>query len=88
MHRVTAERVLRPLFCLRAGRRFDASAPTLPVSKAARGATDRADRKNRAAALGKVPPTTGTRGDYGLTILLDEPVTVPWWNGRSLRMQV
>ena len=33
--RVTAERMLRPLFCLRAGRRFDADAPILPVPRAA-----------------------------------------------------
>src|SRR5437764_597570 len=32
---VTAERLLRPLFCLRAGRRFDADAPILPVGQAA-----------------------------------------------------
>ena len=31
----TAERMLRPLFCLRAGRRFDADAPILPVAQAA-----------------------------------------------------
>jgi len=30
-----AERMLRPLFCLRAGRRFDADAPILPVAEAA-----------------------------------------------------
>ena len=34
-NQVTAERMLRPLFCLRAGRRFDADAPILPVPKAA-----------------------------------------------------
>jgi len=32
---VIAERMLRPLFCLRAGRRFAAEAPILPVAKAA-----------------------------------------------------
>jgi dihydroorotase len=32
---VVAERLLRPLFCLRAGRRFDAQAPILPVPRAA-----------------------------------------------------
>ena len=32
---VAAERLLRPLFCLRAGRRFDADAPILPVAQAA-----------------------------------------------------
>ena len=32
---VAAERLLRPLFCLRAGRRFDADAPLLPVAQAA-----------------------------------------------------
>ncbi|MBV9965033.1 MAG: amidohydrolase/deacetylase family metallohydrolase [Alphaproteobacteria bacterium] len=32
---VTAERLLRPLFCLRQGRRFDADAPILPVAQAA-----------------------------------------------------
>jgi dihydroorotase len=32
---VTAERLLRPLFCLRAGQRFDANAPILPVAQAA-----------------------------------------------------
>ena len=32
---VAAERLLRPLFCLRAGRRFDADAPILPVGQAA-----------------------------------------------------
>jgi len=30
-----AERLLRPLFCLRAGKRFDADAPILPVAQAA-----------------------------------------------------
>jgi dihydroorotase len=30
-----AERLLRPLFCLRAGRRYDADAPILPVARAA-----------------------------------------------------
>jgi dihydroorotase len=32
---VTAERLLQPLFCLRAGKRFDADAPILPVAQAA-----------------------------------------------------
>jgi len=32
---VAAERIIRPLFCLRAGRRFDADAPILPVAHAA-----------------------------------------------------
>jgi dihydroorotase len=32
---VAAERLLRPLFCLRAGQRFDADAPILPVAQAA-----------------------------------------------------
>ena len=32
---VAAERLLRPLFCLRAGRRFDADAPILPTAQAA-----------------------------------------------------
>jgi dihydroorotase len=32
---VIAERMLRPLFCLRAGRRFDADAPILPAAQAA-----------------------------------------------------
>jgi dihydroorotase len=32
---VTTERLLRPLFCLRAGQRFDADAPILPVTQAA-----------------------------------------------------
>jgi dihydroorotase len=32
---VVAERLLRPLFCLRAGQRFDADAPILPVAPAA-----------------------------------------------------
>lgn len=31
----TVDRMLRPLFCLRAGRRFDADAPILPVAEAA-----------------------------------------------------
>ena len=30
-----ADRLLRPLFCLRAGRRFDADAPILPIAQAA-----------------------------------------------------
>jgi dihydroorotase len=30
-----AERLLRPLFCLRAGRRYDSDAPILPVARAA-----------------------------------------------------
>jgi len=30
-----AERMLRPLFCLRAGSRFDADAPILPMAQAA-----------------------------------------------------
>jgi dihydroorotase len=33
--RVRADRLLRPLFCLRAGRRFDATAPILPTLSAA-----------------------------------------------------
>jgi dihydroorotase len=33
--RVTAERRLQPLFCLRAGRRFDANAAILPILSAA-----------------------------------------------------
>ena len=33
--RVVAERLLRPAFCLRAGRRFDADAPILPAAEAA-----------------------------------------------------
>ena len=32
---VVAERLLRPMFCLRAGRRFDADAPILPAAQAA-----------------------------------------------------
>lgn len=32
---VVAERLLRPAFCLRAGQRFDADAPILPVAVAA-----------------------------------------------------
>ena len=32
---VTASRLLRPLFCLRAGKRFDADAQILPVARAA-----------------------------------------------------
>jgi dihydroorotase len=32
---IVAERLLHPLFCLRAGRRFDADAPILPVARAA-----------------------------------------------------
>jgi dihydroorotase len=32
---VTAERLLRPLFCLRAGQRLDADAPILPLAQAA-----------------------------------------------------
>jgi dihydroorotase len=32
---VVAERLLRPLFCLRAGRRYDADAPILPNAEAA-----------------------------------------------------
>jgi dihydroorotase len=32
---VIAQRQLRPLFCLRAGERFDATAPILPVLQAA-----------------------------------------------------
>ena len=32
---VAGERLLRPLFCLRAGRRFDADAPILPTAQAA-----------------------------------------------------
>jgi len=32
---VVAERLIRPLFCLRAGRRFDADAPILPAAQAA-----------------------------------------------------
>ena len=31
----TADQLLRPLFCLRAGRRFDANAPILPLAQAA-----------------------------------------------------
>jgi dihydroorotase len=33
--RVTAERLLRPAFCLRAGKRFDADSPILPQAVAA-----------------------------------------------------
>ena len=33
--RVSTERMLRPLFCLRAGKRFDADAPILPTAQAA-----------------------------------------------------
>ena len=33
--RVSTERILRPLFCLRAGKRFDADAPILPTAQAA-----------------------------------------------------
>jgi dihydroorotase len=32
---VTAERLLHPLFCLRAGQRCDADAPILPMAQAA-----------------------------------------------------
>jgi dihydroorotase len=32
---IAAERMLRPLFCLRAGQRFDADAPILPTAQAA-----------------------------------------------------
>jgi dihydroorotase len=32
---ITAERLLEPAFCLRAGRRFDATAPILPRAIAA-----------------------------------------------------
>ena len=32
---VAAERMLRPLFCLREGRRCDADAPILPMAQAA-----------------------------------------------------
>jgi dihydroorotase len=32
---VTAERLLHPLFCLRAGQRCDADAPILPLAQAA-----------------------------------------------------
>lgn len=32
---VVAERMLEPAFCLRAGRRFDAAAPILPVAQVA-----------------------------------------------------
>jgi dihydroorotase len=32
---VVAERLIRPRFCLRAGRRFDADAPILPAAQAA-----------------------------------------------------
>jgi dihydroorotase len=34
-NRVTAERLLRPAFCLRAGKRYDANAPILPQAVAA-----------------------------------------------------
>jgi len=34
-NQVVAERLLRPVFCLRAGERFDADAPILPVAVAA-----------------------------------------------------
>ncbi len=34
-NRVTTERMLRPAFCLRAGKRFDANAPILPLAQAA-----------------------------------------------------
>jgi dihydroorotase len=34
-NRVVAERLLRPAFCLRAGKRFDADAPILPQAVAA-----------------------------------------------------
>jgi dihydroorotase len=34
-HRVVAERLLRPAFCLRAGNRFDADSPILPAAIAA-----------------------------------------------------
>jgi dihydroorotase len=34
-NRVTAERMLRPVFSLRAGKRIDADAPILPVAQAA-----------------------------------------------------
>ena len=34
-NQVVAERLLRPLFCLRAGKRFDADAPILPQAIAA-----------------------------------------------------
>ena len=34
-NQVVAERLLRPAFCLRAGERFDADAPILPVAVAA-----------------------------------------------------
>jgi dihydroorotase len=33
--RVKTNRLLQPLFCLRAGRRFDATAPILPTLNAA-----------------------------------------------------
>ena len=33
--KVVAERLLQPLFCLRAGKRFDADAPILPQAVAA-----------------------------------------------------
>jgi dihydroorotase len=32
---VAADRLLEPVFCLRAGRRFDATAPILPTMRAA-----------------------------------------------------
>src|SRR5205814_8590854 len=32
---VTSERLLRPMFCLRAGRRYEADAPILPAAQAA-----------------------------------------------------
>jgi dihydroorotase len=32
---VAADRLLRPLFCLRAGQRFDSDAPILPMAQAA-----------------------------------------------------
>ena len=34
-HRVVAERLIRPVFCLRAGKRFDADSPILPSAVAA-----------------------------------------------------
>jgi dihydroorotase len=34
-NRVAADRMLRPVFCLRAGKRFDADAPILPLAEAA-----------------------------------------------------
>ena len=33
--KVVAERLLRPAFCLRAGKRFDADLPILPQARAA-----------------------------------------------------